>query len=91
MRHVVTTATLSILALESAGAQAGSLGRACTTAPESELLTPGELQARLVAQGYRIEHVRITKACGKSYAYSKSGAKSEIFADPTNGTVVATK
>jgi hypothetical protein len=95
MRRIVTaaaaTAALAIVALGAAGAHAGSLGRPCTTAAESQYLSAGDLQARAEAQGYKVSRVKIAKACGEIYALDKTGAKVELFVDPTNGSVVGSK
>jgi hypothetical protein len=84
-------AALAFVALGAAGSQASSLGRPCTTAPESQYLPAGQLQAKAEAQGYKVERVKIAKACGEVYAFNKTGAKVELFMDPTNGTVIETK
>lgn len=87
-----TAATLGIVALGATGAQASSLGRPCTSAPDSQYLTVAELQAKAESQGYIVNRVKIAKACGEIYAHHKSsGARVELFVDPTNGNVVAAK
>lgn len=93
MRRTVTTvaaAALAIVTIGAAGAHAGSLGRPCTSAPQSQYLTPAELQAKAEAQGYTVNRVKVAKACGEIYAIDKAGAKVELFVDPTNGSIVAT-
>jgi hypothetical protein len=86
----VTAAALAVVAVGAAGAHAGSLGRPCTSAPGSQYLTPAELQAKAEAQGYTVNRVKLAKACGEIYALDKSGARVELFVDPTNGSIVAT-
>ncbi len=92
MRRTLTiAATAAVLALGATGAQAGSLGRPCTTAAESQYLPAAQLQTKVEALGYKVERVKIAKACGEIYAFDKSGTKVELFVDPTNGTIIGTK
>jgi hypothetical protein len=95
MRNVTTaaaaTAAIAVIVLGAAGAQASSLGRPCTTAPESQYLPAAQLQAKAEALGYKVQRVKIAKACGEIYAFDKTGTKVEVFVDPTNGTVIGTK
>jgi hypothetical protein len=97
MRRIVTTSTaatiaaVAIMAFGTAGAQASSFGRSCTSAPESQYLAAGELQAKAEAQGYKVSKTKIAKGCGEIYALDKTGAKVELFMDPTNGTILGTK
>jgi hypothetical protein len=94
MRRILTaaasTAAIAVIVLGAAGAQAGSLGRACTAAPESQYLPASQLQSKVEALGYKVQRVKIAKACGEIYALDKNGAKVELFVDPTNGTIIGT-
>jgi hypothetical protein len=91
MRHTFTIATAAaVLAFGATCAQAGSLGRPCTTAAESQYLPAAQLQAKVEALGYKVERVKIAKACGEIYAFDKGGAKVELFVDPTNGAIIGT-
>jgi hypothetical protein len=69
-------------------AEAGSLGRPCTSAPESQWLSMPALQSKLEAQGYKVQKAKLKKACGEFYTLDKTGAPVELFVDPTNGTIV---
>ncbi len=69
-------------------AHAGGLGRACTTAPQSQWLSVKELQAKVEAQGYTVKKAKLKKACGEFYTLDKSGNRAELFVDPTNGKIV---
>lgn len=91
MQRIVIAAAVGIIALGATGAQAKSLGRPCTTAPESQYLSVAELQARIEAQGYKVKEVEIEKACAEVYAIDKTGARVELFLDPTNGSIVGSK
>ena len=70
-------------------AQAGSLGRPCTEAPEDQWLSLDALKARAEAQGYTVKKVKLKAACGEIYALDRSGARTELFVDPTSGRIVA--
>jgi hypothetical protein len=95
MRRIITTtaaiAAAAVIGLGAVGAQASSFGRPCTSAPESQYLPAGELQAKAEQQGYKVSKVKVAKNCGEVYALDKTGAKIELFMDPTNGTIVGTK
>ena len=79
-------AALAMLAAAPAGA--GSLGRACTTAPQAQWLSVEALQAKVEALGYTVRSGKIKNACGEFYTTDKAGARVELFVDPPNGTVV---
>jgi hypothetical protein len=87
------TITMIVTALAALGgvsaAQAGSLGRPCTTAPQSQWLSVEALKAKAEAQGYRVQKAKIAKACGEIYALDPSNARTELFVDPTSGAIVA--
>ena len=91
MQRIVIAAAICAIALGAAGAQAKSLGRACSTAPETQYLSTAELKAKIEAQGYTVREIEIEKACAEVYALDKTGAKVELFLDPTNGTIVGSK
>jgi hypothetical protein len=69
-------------------AQAGSLGRPCTSAPENQWLPMQELQAKVEALGYKVQKVRLKNACGELYTIDKTGNRVELFVNPTNGQIV---
>jgi hypothetical protein len=87
--------TFAILALTAAAAigtvtaaQAGSLGRPCTTAPEAQWLPLDALKGKVEALGYKVQKAKVKNACGELYTLDKNGAKVELFVDPTNGSIV---
>jgi hypothetical protein len=90
MRHsfTIAAAAFAVIALSSIGARAESHGGACTTAASDQYLSAADLQAKVEAQGYKVSRLKITKACGEVYAFDKTGAKIELYVDPTNGTIV---
>ncbi len=69
-------------------AMAGSLGRPCTSAPESRWLTIDALQGKIEALGYKVQKAKLKNACGEIYALDKAGGRVELFVDPTNGEIV---
>ena len=72
-------------------AQAESLGRPCTTVPESQWLPLEVLKAKVEAQGFRVQKAKLKAACGEIYALDKNGARTELFVDPSSGEVVDKK
>ena len=70
-------------------AQANSLGRPCTSAPEGQWLSLEALKAKAEAQGYKVQKAKLGAACGEIYALDQNGARTELFVDPTSGDIVA--
>lgn len=88
--HYATIALATAIATTGAlSAQASSLGRPCTTAPQSQWLTVEALKAKAEAQGYKVQKAKIAKACGEIYALDQKNARTELFVDPTSGEIVA--
>jgi hypothetical protein len=69
-------------------AQAGSLGKPCTAAPQNQWLFLATLRSKVEALGYKVQQAKLRNACGELYALDKSGNRVELFADPTNGQIV---
>ncbi len=69
-------------------AHAGSLGRPCTNTSQDKWLTIEALQSKVEALGYSVRQGKLKNACGEFYATDKSGARVELFVDPTNGAVI---
>lgn len=88
MRKITIVTTTAALLATAAAAHAGSLGRPCTVAPQSQWLSIKELQARVEAQGYRVRKAKLKKACGELYTLDRNGKRVELFVDPTNGKIV---
>jgi hypothetical protein len=89
MRKITLFTTAAALIIGAATtAQADSWGKPCTSAPESQWLSVEALQAKVEAQGYKVQKGKVKKACGEFYTTDKTGAKIEVFVDPTNGTIV---
>jgi hypothetical protein len=70
-------------------AQANSLGRPCTSAPQDQWLPLDALKAKAEAQGYKVQKAKLKAACGELYALDANGARTELFLDPTSGEIVA--
>ncbi|MFN3657874.1 MAG: PepSY domain-containing protein [Pseudolabrys sp.] len=88
MRKIAVLTIAAVLVGSAVAAQAGSLGRPCTNAPESQWLPMQTLQAKVEALGYKVQKAKLKKACGELYTVDKSGAQVELFVDPTNGEIV---
>jgi hypothetical protein len=69
-------------------ANAGSLGRPCTSAPQSQWLSLDAIQVRVETLGYKIQKAKLKAACGELYAIDKNGSRVELFVDPTSGAIV---
>ena len=87
MQKIALFVATTILALPLA-AQAGSLGKPCTSAPQSQWLPIEQLQAKVEALGYTVKKAKLKNACGELYALDKNGSRAELFVDPTNGQIV---
>jgi hypothetical protein len=87
----ILAAALASVGTLAAAAQAGSLGRPCTSAPESQWLSLDALKAKAEAEGYRVQKAKLKDACGEIYALDRNGARVELFVDPTSGRIVATQ
>jgi hypothetical protein len=72
-------------------AQAGSLDRPCTSAPQSQWLSMQALQAKVEQLGYKVQKAKLKKACGEFYTIDSGGKKVELFLDPTSGAIVASQ
>ena len=85
---VFTAAALVAGAAVVSAAQAGSLGRPCTSAPQSQWLSMESLQAKVQALGYKVQKAKLKNACGEIYALDQNGGRIELFVDPATGEIV---
>lgn len=69
-------------------AQAGSLGRPCTAAPQDQWLSIDALRSRVETLGYKVQKAKLKNACGELYTIDKNGSRVELFVDPTDGSIV---
>jgi hypothetical protein len=88
MRKLALIFLTAVMLGAAATAEAGSLGRPCTTAPQTEWLSLEVLQTKVEALGYKVQKAKLKNACGEIYALDKNGARLELFVDPTSGEIV---
>ena len=88
MRKLALISLTAVMLGAAATAEAGSLGRPCTTAPQTEWLSLEVLQTKVRALGYKVQKAKLKNACGEIYALNKNGARVELFVDPTSGEIV---
>jgi len=86
--HKITALAGAAVLAATVTAQAGSLGRPCTSAPQTEWLPMQQLQAKVEALGYRVQKAKLKNACGELYTLDKNGNRVELFVDPTSGQIV---
>ena len=90
MRIVTLLALLAATFGLTALAEAGGFGKACTSAPQTQWLSIGDLQSKVEAQGYKVQKAKLKNTCGELYATDKNGNRVELFVDPTNGAIIGT-
>jgi hypothetical protein len=88
MRKIAILTIAAALLGAAATAQAGSLGKPCTSAPEGQWLPMQQLQAKVEAQGYKVQKAKLKNACGELYTLDKNGSRIELFVDPTSGQII---
>lgn len=88
MRKITVFAVIAAILGTAATAYAGSLGRPCTSASESQWLSIEALQAKVEALGYKVQKAKLKKACGELYTIDKNGKRVELFVDPSSGQIV---
>jgi len=88
MRKLSLIFLTAVMLGAAATAEGGSLGRPCTTAPQTEWLSLEVLQTKVEALGYKVQKAKLKNACGEIYALDKNGARVELFVDPTSGEIV---
>ena len=87
MTKIAMLATAALLATATI-ANAGSLGRPCTAAPQTQWLSLDALQAKVETLGYKVQKAKLKAACGELYTIDKNGGRVELFVDPTSGAIV---
>jgi hypothetical protein len=88
MRKIALFAIAAAILGTATVAQAGSLGRPCTSAPQNQWLTIQALEAKVEALGYKVQKAKLKAACGEIYTIDKTGVRVELFVDPTSGDIV---
>ena len=89
MKKIAIIAAALVALGAASTAQANSLGRPCTSAPEGQWLSLDALKAKAEAQGYKVQKAKLKAACGEIYALDRNGVRTELFVDPTSGDIVA--
>lgn len=85
---------LALIAGFAAPAQAGSLGRSCTAAPQNEWLSLEALQSKVEAVGFnaqndwQVKKAKLKDSCAEFYVTAKTGERLELFVDPATGTII---
>ena len=87
MRKLALISLTAAIFGSATAADAGSLGRPCTTAPQTQWLSLEALQSKIEALGYKVQKAKLKNACGEIYALDKTGARVELFVDPTSGEI----
>lgn len=88
MRKIAIFTVAAALIGTAVTAQAGSLGRPCTSAPQNQWLSMQALQAKVEALGYKVQKAKLKAACGELYTIDQAGNRVELFVDPTSGDIV---
>lgn len=92
MRKTILLSTLAATIVAGvATAQADDFGRPCTNAPQAQWLRLGELVTKVEAQGYKVHEAELKRTCGEIEAIDPTGARVELFVDPTSGEIVGRK
>jgi len=83
---LISAAGIFVLCVQ--GAEAEKFNRACTSVPRHLWLSLRALETKVEAQGYRVQKSKLTSTCAAFEALNSSGARVELFVDPTNGEIV---
>ena len=86
MTRIAMLATGILLSTGLTVANAGSLGRPCTAAPQSQWLSLDAIQTKVEALGYKVQKAKLKAACGELYTIDRNGSRVELFVDPTSGS-----
>jgi|CXWL01.1.fsa_nt_gi hypothetical protein len=81
---------LSVVATALGGATLASASdyrATCTAAPASQWLSTQELAAKFETQGYTVWKIKFKGGCGEAKLLDKSGVRTEVYFDPTNGVI----
>lgn len=86
-RSIILTTVFGALAAASA-ANAGSLGKPCTSEPQAKWMPLPALEKMVAGQGFTVRSAKIKKACAEVYAVDAKGAQIELFLDPATGAII---
>jgi hypothetical protein len=77
----ITTLSLSAFSASSAN---------CTKEPKSKWMAEKDINAKLVAQGLKVNRIKTEGSCYEAYVIAKDGKKSEMLINPVDGNSVGT-
>ncbi|MEO6352242.1 MAG: PepSY domain-containing protein [Oxalobacteraceae bacterium] len=77
-------ATLSLNAFASSSSS-------CTQEPKSKWMAEKDVNAKLVAQGLKVNRIKTEGSCYEAYVIAKDGKKSEMLINPADGKFVSTE
>lgn len=80
----VAVATLSLNAFAAGSAN-------CTKEPKSKWMAEKDVNAKLVAQGLKVNRIKTEGSCYEAYVIGKDGKKSEMLINPANGESAGTE
>jgi hypothetical protein len=80
----VAVATLSLNAFAAGSAN-------CTKEPKSKWMAEKDVNAKLVAQGMKVNRIKTEGSCYEAYVIAKDGKKSEMLINPVDGKSVGTE
>ena len=84
-------AIATVAALAVALPTAAFAGANCKANPKAEWMSEADAQAKLVAQGYKIDKFKIDGNCYEIYGTNKDGKKVEVYFDTKSLDVVKTE
>ncbi|MGV8893958.1 MAG: PepSY domain-containing protein [Burkholderiaceae bacterium] len=63
----------------------------CTKEPKSKWMATKDVNAKLVAQGLKVNRIKTEGSCYEAYVIAKDGKKSEMLINPVDGKPVGTE
>ncbi|SKA29356.1 PepSY domain-containing protein [Consotaella salsifontis] len=85
---IALSASLLLVMLLPALAQAEEEKKDCTTVPEAQWMSQDALKAKVEAAGYKnIRSMERLGSCIEIYAFDKDGKRAEIYVDPATATI----
>lgn len=89
MRKIATIAAVAVSLAAAPAAFASTLGRPCTSAPQSQWMSLDALKAKAEAMGFKVRKAKLNnESCAEIYALDQNGARTEIFLDPVTGNLI---
>jgi hypothetical protein len=85
----ISVFAIAVAMLGISGAQAGSFGKPCTSAPQNQWLSLKTLGSKVEETGFKVQKAKLNNGCADFYVTAKTGARMELFVDPATGTIVS--